>query len=256
MYEEHPVFNPPPLDAVLWRYMDFTKYVSLLEKQALFFARADRLGDPFEGSYSKVNEALLPLQMQRAFGKEKKISEGQLKQWVNEWANVNKRTRQSTLINCWHENPYESAAMWKLYSREEDGIAIKTDFDSFKASFTCSQFIYIGSVSYIDYESFFIPEGNAFFPFLHKRKSFEHEHEVRAINSRHPNQDDEVSMQLYHDLISGAYYEVDISLLIQQVVIAPFAPDWFMELVKSVTARYNFNFPVVKSTQADDPTWG
>ena len=31
MYEEHPVFNPPPLDTVLWRYMDFTKYISLNE---------------------------------------------------------------------------------------------------------------------------------------------------------------------------------------------------------------------------------
>lgn len=167
-----------------------------------------------------------------------------------------KGTRQSTLINCWHENPYESAAMWKLYSREEDGIAIKTDFNSFKTSFTCSQSIYIGSVSYVDYESFFIPDGNAFFPFLHKRKSFEHEHEVRAINSRDPNQDDEVSMQLYHDLISRAYYEVDLSILIKKVVVAPFAPNWFFDLVKSVTERYNFNFKVIRSTQAEDPTWG
>ena len=95
-----------------------------------------------------------------------------------------------------------------------------------------------------------------FFSFLHKRKSFEHEKEVRAINARFASQDDEVSMQLYNDLISGAYYETDLSTLIKKVVIAPFAPDWFLELVKSVTARYNFNFPVVKSTQADDPTWG
>ena len=60
MYEEHPVFNPPPDDAILWRYMDFTKFVSLLEKQALFFARADKLGDSFEGSLSQVNKTLRP----------------------------------------------------------------------------------------------------------------------------------------------------------------------------------------------------
>ena len=250
MYEEHPVFNPPPLDAVLWRYMDFTKYVSILEKQSLFFARADKLGDPFEGSYSKLNKALRPIFMQRAYG-DKEIPEGTLENLADSM----KRIRRSTLINCWHQSIYESAAMWKLYAREEDGIAIKTDFNSFKTSFTCSQDIYIGSVSYVDYESFFIPEQNDFSRYLHKRKSFEHEHEVRAINSRFPSQGDEISMQLYHDLISGAYYEVDLSLLIQQVVIAPFAPDWFLELVKSVTAHYNFNFPVVKSTQADDPTW-
>ena len=63
-------------------------------------------------------------------------------------------------------------------------------------------------------------------------------------------------MQLYYDTISGAYYEVDLSLLIKEVIVAPFAPDWFLELVKSVTTRYNFTFNVVRSTQADEPTWG
>ena len=55
MCEEHPAFSPPSDDAVLWRYMDFTKFVSLLDRSALFFARADKLNDPFEGSVSIIN---------------------------------------------------------------------------------------------------------------------------------------------------------------------------------------------------------
>ena len=47
--------NPSPADAILWRYMDFTKFVSLLETRTLFLARADKLGDPFEGSVPKNN---------------------------------------------------------------------------------------------------------------------------------------------------------------------------------------------------------
>ena len=43
MYQEHPSFNPPSDNATLWRYMDFTKFVSLLDKSALFFVRADKL---------------------------------------------------------------------------------------------------------------------------------------------------------------------------------------------------------------------
>ena len=54
----------------------------------------------------------------------------------------------------------------------------------------------------------------------------------------------------------GKYYNVDLSTLIQTVIVAPFAPEWFLELVKSVITRYNFNFPVVRFTQADKPTWG
>ena len=38
MREEDDYLDIPPDDVVLWRYMDFTKIVSLLEKSALFFS--------------------------------------------------------------------------------------------------------------------------------------------------------------------------------------------------------------------------
>lgn len=245
MYKEHPDFNSPPSDAVLWRYMDFTKFVSLMEKQSLFFARADKLGDPFEGSFSRANETLRPILYKD------KIPENVLQTF----AEFTKELPRFTLVNCWHENFYESEAMWKLYARERDGIAIKTNFDSLKKSFTCSEEIRIGRVSYADYKSDFIPESSTFFPYLHKRKSFEHEKEVRALDQIIPTNDRGIDTS--QDICGiGKYYKVDPSLLIQEVIVAPFAPDWFLELVKSVTIRYNFDFPVVRSIQADKPTWG
>ena len=60
MYEDHPNFSPPEPGAVLWRYMDFTKFVSLLDTQSLYLARADQLSDPFEGSFPALNVALRP----------------------------------------------------------------------------------------------------------------------------------------------------------------------------------------------------
>ena len=247
MYKEHPVFNPPSSDAILWRYMDFTKFVSLLEKQALFFPRADKLGDPFEGSLTQVNEALAPLYYD--LPEEGRLTLKQVRKHFTRW----------TLINCWHENAHESEAMWRLYARETDGIAIKTDFDSFKNSFTCSEDILIGSVNYVNYDSHFIPEGNAFHPYLHKRKSFEHESEIRAIVQEIPTNDQGIDYS--QDICDiGKYYKVDLPLLIGgevgKVVVAPFAPDWFLELVESVTKRYNFDFCVEKSVLSDNPTWG
>ena len=141
MYEEHPVFEPPHEDAVLWRYMDFTKFVSLLDAQSLFFSRADRLGDPFEGSYSKANIALRPA-----------LYQGTILQFAWETlAPFYQAMRQFTLINCWHEANHESAAMWRLYSRDNDGIAIRTTFNALTQSFTCNDTIFIGKVNYIDY---------------------------------------------------------------------------------------------------------
>jgi hypothetical protein len=46
---EHPVFLPPDdPGAQIWRYMDFTKFVSMLDNGGVFFCRADKLGDKFE----------------------------------------------------------------------------------------------------------------------------------------------------------------------------------------------------------------
>ena len=241
MYQEHPSFSPPRDDAVLWRYMDFTKFVSLLDMSALFFARADKLGDPFEGAWTNINvaadEAFLNSLPERALRGNR--------------INMSREIRRFTLISCWHESSYESAAMWSLYSREKDGIVIKTDFSSFKQSLVSSTDIYIGKVSYIDYESDSIPVGNAFNPFLHKRRSFEHEREVRAVHTKLSERG------FAQDVCEiGIYYEVDLSRLIHEVIVAPYADDWLLELIKSVANRYDLEAPVHKSRLAVEPAWG
>ena len=42
---------------VIWRYMDFTKFLSMLQYQALFFCTCKKMQDmdPFEGEYPKRN---------------------------------------------------------------------------------------------------------------------------------------------------------------------------------------------------------
>ncbi|MDQ1391242.1 MAG: hypothetical protein QOF30_219, partial [Acidimicrobiaceae bacterium] len=62
-YAKHPVFVTPSDETTLWRYMDLPKFVSLLEKGALFFSRADKLGDPYEGSLTGPTLAALHTQL-------------------------------------------------------------------------------------------------------------------------------------------------------------------------------------------------
>ena len=240
MYAEHPNFTPPPDNAVLWRYMDFTKFVSLLVRNELFFVRADKLKDPFEGTWTNVNveaaEAFYNSLPERALQGNR--------------IHMDREMRRFALINCWHENCNESAAMWSLYSREMDGIAIKTDFSSFRQSLVGETDIYIGRVNYIDYESDFIPRGNAFNPFLHKRNSFEHEREVRAMYIKLSERG------FVQDVCKiGIYDKVDLSLLIHEVVVAPLAEDWFLDLIKSVADQYDLEAPVRKSSLAVAPAW-
>ena len=49
-----PVFYPKT-DYAIVKYLDLTKYISLLQRQSLFFCRLDKLEDKFEGTTEKAN---------------------------------------------------------------------------------------------------------------------------------------------------------------------------------------------------------
>ena len=139
--------------------MDFTKFVSLISSSNLFFCRADLFKDPFEGSYSKANVVLRPQAYQGLSPEhiDKIISNGAtFSKWIREW----------TYISCWHANEFESAAMWDLYAKTDEAVAIETKYSSLKNVLPDNSFL--GLVKYIDYEKDWLPEGNTFYPFTHK----------------------------------------------------------------------------------------
>lgn len=240
--------NPPPQDAVLWRYMDFTKFIALLETRSLFFARADSLGDPFEGALPQKNMeeryTNLHPELQEAISMSPFLVSSLLRQFT-----------RLTWVSCWHEGSHESEAMWKLYSSAHGGIAIKTDFNAFVRSFNTgqsSETIHFGRVQYLDYATDLIPEDRLLSPYLHKRKSFEHEREVRAIVQDVPTGQ---IATLSQDADIGISYEVDLNRLVQEVIIDPFAPGWLYDLVNLIAIRYNLDAPIVKSSLANAPIW-
>lgn len=253
MYQEHSDFNPPNADATLWRYMDFMRFVSLLDSRSLFFARADKLGDPFEGATTSLNAAVRPLEL-GALNEE--VDDENISLLLEMFSRAAESSRSYTLVNCWHQSDHESAAMWKLYSREHDGIAVKTDFRSLAGSFTCSEAVFIGRVEYIDYDKAYIQKGDILKPYLYKRQSFEHEREVRAITLGEfelvKRGEFGVAQGLY---ANGAYRAMDISQLIREVIVAPYADSWFTRLVQSVASRYELTAPVTKSRLSETPTW-
>ena len=237
MYVEDPVFEKPgDENAKIWRYMDFTKFVSLLDKCALFFPRADRLGDPFEGSFSKANVELAPevyadVDSDILFSSRQQLSL------------FHKAVLRHTAINSWHLNEYESVSMWKLYLKSNEGIAIRSTFNSLRTSFDdVTHDIYIGVVKYVDYEKDWIPEGNSLDPFVHKRRSFEHERELRVVM-----QEMEGNISKPPTYEHGIYVPVNLDKLVDEIHLAPTCPEWLFELVKSVTKKYGLNKPVVQS---------
>ena len=246
MYKEHPVFEKPENgNAKIWRYIAFAKFVSLLDKSALFFTRADRLGDSFEGSYSRANIKLRP-----------EVYKDMPPPVLENISKFSKILIKHTAINCWHLSEYESVAMWNLYLKSNEGIAIQSTFDLLRTSLKDEiHTVYIGKVKYIDFEKDWMPEGNTMYPFIHKRKNFEHEKELRAIiqEFRYKKNDElDWSKPLFDD---GVYIQVDLGVLVDKLYLAPTSSKWLFELVKSITKKYELDKDVCQSSLDDVPVY-
>jgi hypothetical protein len=252
MYEEHSVFErPEDENARIWRYLDFTKFVSVLDREALFFARADVLPDAFEGSHSRANVALRPILHGGVPAKAKK-------NFLDTLTTIYREMRRFTFLNCWHLNEHESAAMWRLYLKTEEGVAIQSTFRRLADSFTrCREHtIHIGKVRYIDYDTELMPAEDIRQPFLHKRKSFEHERELRAVIQEVPHEEGKGPPWLSPETGEvGVYVPVDLEVLIERVYVSPTAPEWFSELVASVAKKYQLNKELAQSSLRDGPVY-
>ena len=247
--EPHPYFERPLSHSRLWRYLDLPKYLAMLSSSSLWLARADQLGDPFEGSMSSANVRL------RGEVYEDKIPVSALEQL----AAYRAQELLHTYVSCWHENEYESAGMWRLYMSGH-GIAVQTNYDRIRRALEYQSEIFVGRVRYVDYDTYWIPEDNMMAPFLHKRLSFQHEREVRAIvndfNRKPGRPSDEVGTGLDPNSPPvGVSVAADLDLLIEQVRVSPEAPSWFADVVSDASRRYGHLFPVAQSELTVDPVY-
>ncbi|MFC1917934.1 hypothetical protein ACFLXH_04700 [Chloroflexota bacterium] len=257
MYKEHPSFKKPESNKTkIWRYIDFTKFVSVLAKQQLFFARSDKLGDPFEGSYPTKNveqRKLNHTKLLKSLPPHIKIMIEGRPQAISEF---HKNIRKFIFISGWHKNKNESAAMRNLYLKSNEGIAIQSTFACLRDSFIAkTPDIYIGEVEYRDYFNQKISENNFFSPFLHKRSSFEHEQELRAIILTYNKTKENLPNFKNPPSQDGISVPVDLGKLIQNIYVAPTSPKWFVELVKSVSKKYGLAKPVIQSELDKKPAY-
>ena len=245
MYKEHPEFEEPDDKTIIWRYVDFTKFISYLDRNALFFVRSDKLFDRYEGKYTEVDVKLW-----------KEILKPKIKMKQTE---IYDEFRKIVNLSSWHMNENESAAMWEICLQSNEGVAIQSTFKRLKDSFTPHKEdeIHIGKVKYVDYKKDSIPKGNIFNPFLYKRKAFVHERELRAVIMKFAPQEETIGKHiLYVDpKWFGIHVKTDLNVLIDKIVVSPNVPDWFIDLVKSIVKKYELNKKVEPSELSKGPPY-
>ncbi len=218
--------------------MDLKKFVSLLEKNELFFSSIINMEDEYEGSIPLRNAA-------KRFRNLNHLPTKNKDQFLHDLSNLQHNFRSSIYINCWHLSQNESVAMWKIYSKNDEGIAIKTNISRLKSSITDPRRVFLSKVNYIDYSHQAFSEYNALPSVLHKRKEFAYENELRLLT-------DGVMENHSHSVenkdLSGINIKVDINNLIDEIYISPFSVPWLQELVSNLCKQYSLDKCVMASS--------
>lgn len=252
-------FTPLPYDVpepskTLWRYTSLVKLLALLKDRALFFARADKLGDPFEGAKGIARRKEIWDDHYLAFfqeairypppGYQCELDDEQIAAEANrllgELEFGGRIARRTTFLSCWHEAEHESEALWRIYGGDTgQAVAIRTTFERLRMSLGDDLYIDIGRVRYVDLEKSFSDINEAFF---RKRKAFEHEREVRAV------------IRIYnYPPENGFLRTIDIEELIERIYISPLAPHWYQDVVTEAVNRFGCKAEVMTSRLTEKP---
>ena len=223
-------------NAKIWRYMDMAKFLDMLEGKRLFFVRGDGFEDKFEGSFTHtIKEAI------KESYRVNKID--------YQYEDFKKQLRQNVYINCWHKNNNDSIAMWRLYGGSNNSVAILSSVFRLANVLRDHPFdqkaeIKIDKVTYTNHwkdpRINFNPYSRVFF---YKVRAYDYEKEIRAVLDTTRTHFEKAPLG-----DKGVFLSIDFPNLIEEIVTAPDAPDWFYKLIKIlVQDRYSLDIPVRKS---------
>jgi len=216
----------PPSDAIIWRYFNKENFLRLFEKEALHFAKASSLRDPFEGRFPLKfkgitidDEILFPLDM-----------------------------NDQVYICCFTLNNPESAILWNFYLKNDlkEGGAICFTISDLKSCLNeCEEEITLSSIEYSDYRT--LNPQDDFYPFFNKRVEYSIENEFRALIY--------LSLANREKTEKGFYLPIPLKKIIRKIVLAPHTPDDFANKVFSLCKEKNLENVIFRSSLEDKPNW-
>lgn len=235
-------------DQILLRYMDFEKFKLLLHN-GLRLARADVFvqDDPFEGEYTEQIYSISSCIFKEESGKKTYFSE-MLKDEVTS-------IRKHVFVSSWALGSSENVAMWRLYGRSKNSVAIKTTVGHLKNEIeqtlqgppSETNFLmkrmkkHIVKVKYIDHHTH-NDDGELFTGsdarILHyKNVGYQYEEEIRLLF--------DASEQGRGGIAERAGDSCLIALqpekFMKEILVSPFACDCFFNSVQGEMKRYSLD---------------
>ena len=269
-----------PPETTLYRYMDLTKFISLLHSQSIYLSKMTSFDDLLEGSLSaqsyisNSNDAcILDVACNLSWGGEiNETSEERNKRMLKieeSKNNIEKRTfdtpfgkllskdinekiyqcKEHIYVSCWHKSEYESAAMWKLFG-VGNSICIKTSVSKIlNGNIPKEAEVHLEEVKYINHSTQ-NTHTNTLEPFISKSLAYEFEKEVRLI-SFDPADDIDSHAEGFKEI---KYNINHLKGLIEELIISPDSTPWFKEQVTTLCSTYNLtDLTIVESELSRKP---
>jgi hypothetical protein len=261
---DHPALIQPDLSDIIYRYLDLEKFEKLLNDSALFFCRSDKFSDIFEGSVPRREVDYRPIESKRiASFYDRSLTDEDALQNSDVLADLHKKSKKSFVVNCWHINTNESDAMWRLYLKSNEGVAIQSTVSKLIQSFSdFNEEIYMSKIRYIDYEQdiyfdeqdYPIDSYNLISPIVHKRKAFSHESELRIFQMINDAVDDAEYWNKQPNNL-GINIACNLNKLVDSIILPPTSDSIVYDKVKSLLDRHLLTFSIKKSTLDDEPIY-
>jgi len=219
--------------------MSFSRFLWLLQKKQLWLTRADLLGDPWEITLAGEQLAHVisrhPIDPFPPRGVRPESAIQRSERIIRMW-------RRHTFISCWSASEHESHALWRIYCRSSEGVAIQTTLARLRES--------VGRlpVYRVTYQE---PGNKRQTPTLpdlvaKKRPMFAYEQEVRVVLSTDGRNEIEVLSRCL---------EWDPERNVELVRVHPEADNSFMQTVTAAVEHYApaLNLHVIRSAMNARP---
>lgn len=263
--------NPPKH---LWRYLDLTKFVMLLQQRSIWFSRPQYFDDPHEFSMDTVSQRAAIVWRLNSFrdaynravllGRSDYLasmshlidslpieSDGtipachlRLSQLSPALLSAIRKNYQdwqeSFLISCWRYAEKDNVAMWSQYASMDAGIAVVADHSALRSALRTHGDIRLTSVQYRDLANT-QNEPMRTIPLSYKDIRFQTEEEFRFY--------------FRADIGERPGFPIPVRLpeVLTAVHVSPRAGSRFYDLVKDLLERYGLKIPLQTSPLAEIP---
>jgi len=220
-------------DEKLWRYMDISKFISMLDSNAIWLARVDTVKDKHEGRFHDDMRKMIDAAYRNFSDTDKSPIEN-----ADDFQDY---LVKNTFISCWHKNFDENMVMWEIYGRDNSSLAVQTTVGRIRSNIDTSKLNGWSLIMKdIDYKNADEVQGVIKYEecFFRKRRHYVYEREVRISLDKY-NKDAPIKNTPY-----GYLLPCKLNLTIENILVHPDCEDWFLKVVESICNKYKICAPI------------